>query len=55
MNIRDYIKAQTVDKGDKGLGDTVKRGLESVGIKQDENCKCKERQDRMNKTFPYKR
>ena len=37
----------------KGLGDTVKKLTETVGIRQ---CKaCKKRQEKLNKLFPYKK
>jgi len=36
----------------KGLGDTIKKVTDTLGIKQ---CgKCKKRQEKLNKMFPYK-
>ena len=36
----------------KGLGDSIKKVTETLGIKQ---CsKCKKRQEALNKMFPYK-
>lgn len=37
----------------KGLGDTVKKVTEKLGIKQ---CGgCKKRQEKLNRLFPYKK
>lgn len=36
----------------EGLGDTVKKVTNALGIKQCEPCK--KRQQRLNKMFPYK-
>ena len=39
-------------KKSKGLGDTIKKVTDAVGIKQ---CgACKRRQEKLNKMFPYK-
>ena len=38
----------------RGLGDTVAKMLSSVGIKKSKNCKCSQRQDKLNKLVPYK-
>jgi len=38
----------------RGLGDTVAKALSSVGIKKSKNCKCTQRQDKLNKLVPYK-
>lgn len=38
----------------RGLGDTVAKVLSSVGIKKSKNCKCSQRQDKLNKLVPYK-
>lgn len=41
-----------VSEKSKGLGDTVKKMAEAVGIRQ---CRgCKKRQEKLNKLFPYK-
>ena len=47
-NLRDYLL-----QNDQGLGDTVKRVTASIGIKQTEDCKCKDRQKKLNKLVPY--
>jgi hypothetical protein len=48
MNLLDYIK-----QNDKGLGDTVKRVVEKVGIKP---CGgCKQRQEKLNQMFAYQK
>jgi hypothetical protein len=45
----------------KGLGDTVEQVLEATGIAKvakwvlGEDCGCKERKERLNKLFPYKK
>ena len=46
MNLLDHIKAN-----DKGLGDTVKRATEKLGVKP---CGgCKKRQEKLNEMFSY--
>jgi hypothetical protein len=45
----------------KGLGDTVEQVLEATGIAKvakwvlGEDCGCKERKEKLNKLFPYKK
>lgn len=40
------------DNKSKGLGDTIKKVTNAMGIKQ---CgACKKRQEKLNKMFPYK-
>lgn len=42
----------TKENESKGLGDTIKKVTDKLGIKQ---CgKCKKRQAKLNKMFPYK-
>jgi hypothetical protein len=51
--IGDWIKQNTVDKGDKGVGDTVKRVVDKVGIKE---CGgCAKRREILNQSLPYRR
>ena len=41
------------DNKSKGLGDTIKKVTEKLGIKQ---CGgCKKRQEKLNRLFPYKK
>ena len=48
MNLRQMIDAEQ----DKGLGDTIKRVANAVGIKP---CgKCMKRAEALNKRFPYR-
>ena len=48
MNLLDYIK-----QNDRGLGDTIKRATEKVGIKP---CGgCKQRQEKLNQMFAYQK
>ena len=37
-----------------GLGDTVANLLKRIGIKQG-NCRCRKRQEMLNRVFPYRR
>ena len=52
--------AKNRKKRSKGAGDTVNKITEVTGIKKlvkwlfGEDCGCKERQEYLNKTFPYK-
>jgi hypothetical protein len=44
--------SDNIDNKSKGLGDTIKKVTDKLGIKQ---CgKCKKRQEKLNKMFPYK-
>lgn len=38
----------------RGLGDTVAKLAAAVGIKKRKGCKCEERQDKLNRAFPYR-
>lgn len=52
-NLNEWMAQQKIFGDDKGAGDTIKRVTDSLGIKQ---CgKCKERQQKLNEMFPYKR
>ena len=44
-------------KVSKGLGDTIKKLIESTGVrKSKKSCEgCGARQEKLNKLFPYKR
>ena len=45
-------KAKIPEPKSKGLGDTIKKVTNAMGIKQ---CGgCKRRQDKLNRLFPYK-
>lgn len=41
----------------RGLGDTVKKVIEYVGldklVKNKKSCGCRKRQEKLNKLFPY--
>lgn len=46
--------------GSKGLGDTIAKITKATGIDKVveaivEDCGCKERQEKLNKLFPYKK
>lgn len=46
------VKNMAKGRKSKGLGDTIKKMTDAVGIKQ---CgACKKRQEKLNKMFPYK-
>lgn len=48
------MKINDIMTQDKGLGDTVKRVLDKVGIEQKPgDCGCKKRQERLNKFLAY--
>ena len=52
-NLLNLLKQQAVLKGDEGVGDTIKRVTESIGIKP---CgKCEERRKRLNEKYSYKK
>lgn len=38
-----------------GLGDTVAKVLNKVGVKKKSGCRCAERQEKLNEIFPYKK
>ena len=40
-----------MNKKSKGLGDTIEKITTATGIKKD--CGCGERQDTLNRLFPY--
>ena len=44
-------------KDSKGLGDTIKKLIESTGVRKSKKpCDgCKARQEKLNKLFPYKK
>ena len=46
-----------MSKDSKGLGDTIKKLIESTGIRKSQKpCDgCKARQEKLNKLFPYKK
>ena len=37
----------------RGLGDVVAKVANALGIKQRANCKCKERQAKLNRLMPF--
>lgn len=57
-----YVKARNRKTKSRGLGDTVAKAARATGIAQTVNfissvtgipCGCEERQDALNKLFPY--
>lgn len=40
--------------GIRGLGDVVAKVTSALGIKQKPGCKCKQRQEKLNKLVPFK-
>lgn len=38
----------------KGLGDLIERILKFFGIKKKKGCGCEERQETINRIFPFK-
>lgn len=50
---RKYTKRKKIEKKSEGVGDTIAKITDTLGIKK---CKgCEQRQKKLNKIFPYKK
>lgn len=49
------IRRNCTTRGDRGLGDTIARLLTWLGFKGWKGCKCRSRQEWLNRLMPYRR
>lgn len=53
VGVSAFMYISRINYGHRGAGDTVHALASALGIKQMENCGCKQRQENWNRAFPY--